>query len=497
MQDMLNSIYATVGQFVPQIVGALIILVVGWVIALIVSSVLRALLKKTTLDEKLAKTLAGEGKKPFDTTRWIPKIVFYGIMLFVLIAFFQSLGLTIVTEPLNKLLGKIFEFAPRILGAGVLLLVAWAVATLLRMLITKALEVSGIDTKLGSQAKIEGKESLPVSKSIANAVYWLVFFFFLPAVLGALALEGLLTPVQGMLNKILAMLPNIFAAGVIVLIGWFIARIIREIVVNLLSAAGIDKLSEKVGLSKTMGTKTLSGIIGMIVYVLILIPVVISSLDTLKIEAVASPAKHMLQTTMNFIPSLFAAVVILIVAYFVGRLICELISNLLAGVGFNAILAKLGIGEEPVEGKKSPSEIAGTVVLIAIMLFAAMEAASALQFTALSELLSEFMVFGGQVIMGLIILGIGLFIANTAANLITSSGSQQGRVLGGTARVAIIIFASAMALRQMGLANEIVILAFGLLLGALALALALAVGIGGRDIAAREVEKLVKKIQGE
>jgi hypothetical protein len=406
------------------------------------------------------------------------------------------LGLTIVTDPLNKLLSKVFEFTPRIIGAGLLLLIAWVVASVLKILITKGLGAAKIDERLGSQAQIEGKERLPITESLANAVYWLVFLLFLPAILSALALEGLLTPVQGMIDSILAMLPNIFAAGIILLIGWFIARIIRGIATNLLLATGIDRLGEKIGLTKVMGQKTLSGILGMLLYILILIPIAIAALDALKIESISAPARNMLQTALNAVPSIFGATLIFVIAYIVGRLVCELITNLLAGLGFNAILAKLGIGKEIPEGKKAPSEVVGYLVFIAIMLFAAIEATQLLQFTALTDLISKFVSFAGQIVMGLIIFGIGLYIAKTVSNLIEGTGTQQGRIIALAAKIAIIVLASAMALRQMGLANEIVTLAFGMLLGAIAVAIALAVGIGSKDIAAREVEKLISKIKG-
>ena len=66
-----------------------------------------------------------------------------------------------------------------------------------------------------------------------------------------------------------------------------------------------------------------------------------------------------------------------------------------------------------------------------------------------------------------------------------------------TARIAIIGLAGAIALRQMGLANEIISLAFGLIIGAIALALALAFGVGGRETAAKELEEWVKSMKSK
>lgn len=54
-----------------------------------------------------------------------------------------------------------------------------------------------------------------------------------------------------------------------------------------------------------------------------------------------------------------------------------------------------------------------------------------------------------------------------------------------------------MALRQMGLANEIINLAFGLLLGAVAVAAALAFGLGARDVAGRHVEDWARSLKGD
>ena len=146
-----------------------------------------------------------------------------------------------------------------------------------------------------------------MTKSISDAVYWLVFLFFLPAILSTLQMQGILEPVQGMIDKILAFLPNIFVAVFIVLIGWFLARIIQQIVTNLLVAAGTDRLSERIGLAPVMGERRLSGVVGLIVYVLILIPVLIASLNAVQLDAITQPASNMLNIILAALPALFAA----------------------------------------------------------------------------------------------------------------------------------------------------------------------------------------------
>jgi hypothetical protein len=123
------------------------------------------------------------------------------------------------------------------------------------------------------------------------------------------------------------------------------------------------------------------------------------------------------------------------------------------------------------------------------LLFAAVAAINILNIEALTTLITGIIVIAGRILAGLVVFAIGLYLANLAYNLITSSGGRQARILGQTARIAIIALISAMALQQIGVASNIVNLAFGLLLGAVAVAIALAFGLGGRDIAAEQIRE--------
>ena len=237
MQAFWNQITQVVGGFIPNLVGALIILIIGVIIAWVLSAITRGLLRRTTIDDRIARWITGDKdkEKPMDVEDGAGKAVFWLVMLFVLIAFFQALGLTIITEPLNRLLSAIFAYIPRILGAGVLLLLAWIIASAVRWLTVRGLGALNLDKRLGDSTGVE-EEPIPVTKSIGDALYWLVFLLFLPAVLTALNLQGLLGPVQGMVDTVLGFLPNLFAAGLLLLVGWFVAKLVQRIVTNLLAA---------------------------------------------------------------------------------------------------------------------------------------------------------------------------------------------------------------------------------------------------------------------
>jgi Mechanosensitive ion channel, conserved TM helix len=481
----------------PHLISALIVLIVGWIVALIIASLVKKGLSRTGWGKKIANKM-GDDAKNVDPDTWISRIVYYILLVFVVIAVLEVLGLTAIVDPLNQMLTEILAYAPRILGGLIIAVIAWIVAVVARKIVASALKAFKVDESVGSQTGLEQKQ-VPLSNSVAEAVYWFVWLLFLPMILDALGVGGILAPIQLMLSKILVFLPNLIAALIILVVGWFIAKIIRRIVTNLLVALGSERFSERIGLSKVLGKQGLGGIIGLIVFILVLIPVLIATLQALAIDAVTQPISNMLNQLLNALPLLFGAALVLIIAYVLGKVVGELVANLLEGLGFDRILVHLGLGKEPVEveGQRSPSEIVGYLAFVVIMLFALIEASQMLNFTLLADIITGFTIFAGRVVLGLIIFAIGIFLANLASRIITTSGMSEAKLLSLAARIAILVFAGAMALLEMGVADQIISLAFGLLLGAIAIAFAVAFGLGGREAAAQEIEKWRRSMKSE
>ncbi len=65
--------------------------------------------------------------------------------------------------------------------------------------------------------------------------------------LSILGLTGLLIPVQNMVNEAVAYLPNLFIAGVIIFVGYILAKIVRGIVEGLSNSLGLQTQAEKIG----------------------------------------------------------------------------------------------------------------------------------------------------------------------------------------------------------------------------------------------------------
>lgn len=369
-------------------------------------------------------------------------------------------------------------YIPKVVGAAILLVIAWIVATILRAVVRRAANAARLDQRAGS----------PVTGSLGDIAYWTVFLFFLPGVLETLGLQQLLVPVQAMVGKVLGFLPNLLGAALIFVVGYFVARLVRQIVSSLLAASGTDHFSEHIGLSSTLGAQKLSGILGLIVFTVMMIPVVQGALDALALRTITEPIQSVFSRMLLVVPALLSAAAVLIVSWFLGRVLGQFVTNLLHGVGFNVLLMRLGWSRSSETNAVTPSEIVGRLVTTGVMFFAVIEAAQLMGFASLSGIVTQFTVFSGQILTGVVVLGVGLYLSNLAVTAIRSSGVNNASTLATAARIGILVLVGAMGLRQMGIASEIINLAFGLLLGAVAVSVALAFGIGGRESAAKLIE---------
>ena len=481
--NFLASLQDTLGTHLPGILGALGILIVGWIIAVTARAGVRKSLALLRVNARVEEST----EQPMDIEGGVALVVFWIILLITLIGVFNSLHLDQVSNPFNALLTQVFGYLPRFAAGVLLLILAWIVASAVRTIVARLLAATPWHRKLSAEAGMA-----PMNKSVGNVLFWLIMLLFVPAIVGAFDLQGLLEPVRGMIDKALDIVPNVVAAFVIGFVGWLVAKILRGIVANLLAAGGLDRVNESVGLARSV---RLSQLAGTLVFIFVFVPALIAALDALKVESVSRPATEMLEIILGAVPHIIAAALILVVTYYVARFASALLSNLLHGVGFDALPEKIGLSH--FRGTLLPSVLVGRLVLFFAMLFATVEAANRLDFEQVRDIVSGFIRFGGDVLLGGVILVIGFWLANLAFEAIRSASGEQASVFARIARVAILGLVVAMGLRAMGIADDIVNLAFGLTLGAVAVAIALSFGLGGREAAGRQMEYWLGRLRKE
>jgi hypothetical protein len=481
MNAMVDAMQSSLGAHIPQLVGAFLILVVGWFVAVALRAGVRRLLGMAGLNRSMA-SMTGQD---LDLESVVSVAVFWLVLILTLAGVFNTLDLGMLSGPFSALMTQFFDFAPRLVAGLLLSLVAWLFAIIARGGVNKLLNATTLDEKLSAHAGMA-----PIGQSVGQALFWLVILLFIPAILNALHMEGLLEPLRAMVAKTLDMLPNGFAALVIGGVGFVVAQVLRSLTTSLLHTAGADQAGAKAGLTETV---QLSRVAGTLVFILVFIPSLIAALDALKVDAISKPATDMLGMMMSAIPHLFAAGLILVVSWMVASFASKLLVNLLVSVGFDTLPARIGMAHA--FEKVPASAVAGRVALFFTMLFATVEAAGQLGFARVGDVVTTFIQFGGDVVLGSAILVIGFLLANVAYEAIDRASGTNTKGLARVARYAILALVIAMGLRAMGIADDIVNLAFGLTLGSIAVAVALSFGLGGREAAGKLMDHWLAKLR--
>ncbi|MFC6380241.1 mechanosensitive ion channel [Psychrobacter glacincola] len=482
MNPMFTSFNGYLGGPIGSIIGAILIFIIGWLVALGIAALVRGVLSKINLNQRMNSSTG----KSYDLEGIISKIVFWFIFIIAISGALSQLNLNSISAPFANMVNQVLTFIPNLIAAIAVGVIGWVIATVARTAINAALSKTSMDERLSEKAGVK-----PMSSTIADMVYWFILLVVLTMVLGQLELDGLFAPLTNMVDKIFSFIPNILIAAVVFVVGYIIAKVVRGIVTNLVSTFDVQKLATKAGLSEQ---NSLPNIAGSLAFLVVIIPTIIAALNALKIDVIARPATNMLNKIMEALPNIFMAIAILVVTFYVVRMVANIIKGLLENTQINQLPAKVGL--QQTMGNKKVSDLVGYAIVFFAMLFASIAAADLLGFEPISAIIAMFIAFGANIILGAIILFIGFWLANIIAGVVERS-EQGSQFLANIVRVLIMGLVLAMGLKAMGIADSIVNLAFGLTLGAVAVAFALSFGLGGQEAAARFLRKMQDKMDKE
>jgi hypothetical protein len=406
---------------------------------------------------------------------------------------------------------QMMEWGPRVLIALLIILATWLVARGVKWALQKA-----IARNPSLQKHTPGNQHETVGHQIGTIAKLIIWLVGIMAALQFLGVAQILQPINALTLSIFDFLPRLIGAGLLFFIGLIIARIARRLVEAVVSAANLDRLLGRIGLTDSGSTSptpppvpaagpatgatttastgaaggSLARAAGMLVFALIIIPVAIAALQVLGIAAISDPATSMLNQILEAIPRVVAAALWIGIAFIAAKFLKSIIEAVLPPTGFDQAIRSTGI----VPATATPSRIVGNIAMVAIILIASIEAAKQLGGGTIAIFLAQVTELGGKVIFGTLIIVAGIFLARIIAGLVGSSTGEGG--FGQTiVRYAIIALFTAIGLTFMGLADVIVMMAFGLILGSAAIAAALAFGLGGRDAAARILSQAADKAQ--
>ena len=215
------------------------------------------------------------------------------------------------------------------------------------------------------------------------------------------------------------------------------------------------------------------------------------------LASIGDSVDHGFAVFFAWVPALLGAIAVLVIGYFVARLVGKLVHRGTHRAGLDRTLHGGPGGSVVSKITSSPSRLLGTIAFWAIFLSAISLAASVLHIKALTAFVGAIWGYLPNVIAALAIFIVAGLIATAVSTLArrTMGDTGIGRVVATGAPILVMTIATFMILDQLQIAPEIVTITYAALLGAIALGSALAFGLGGRDVAARMLEGAYTNVQ--
>ncbi|MBQ8955847.1 MAG: mechanosensitive ion channel [Lachnospiraceae bacterium] len=388
------------------------------------------------------------------------------------------------------LLYSFFEAIPNVVWAVLLLVVAWIAASICRNIVKKIMrrffERNSASTPMEVKASSAGTIEI-----VGNLVFAVIFFLFLPGALEHLGMYSVTEPITTTVTKFLTFLPNIIAAIILIAFGIFLAKLISQIVNTLLKKTKFDTLQEKVNITPKEGS-AFSDIVSKIVYALILVVFVVAGIQVLGISAISEPATEMVGVIFKFIPSLFAAIILIVFGIFLGRLTGGLVQSILAGTGIDKFSKETY--QNGNENATPASKIISSVVTVVIDIIFVVSGIKILGIDVLTEVGNVIISYMPSVLAACLIL-LAAWAASVWVQKAIVKVYPNAASIALIARIVIMVLAGFMAVSQLGISQRIIETLFIGICAAIAIAFALAFGLGGRDWAKKKLDDMSANTQ--
>ena len=379
---------------------------------------------------------------------------------------------------------QITAYLPNLLGALIVLLVGWLVAKGIRALINKLFKKTNWDERVLGKANIKNTNVF-----VGNLVYYIIMILVILIVLEILGVHQVLDPLKNMVNEFLLFIPNLIGAILIGVIGYLLAKFVSKLV-NI-GGSLLDRIVDRTSFKDT---EKIVNVVQKVVFIVIFVPFLIQAFNALQLEALSEPANAILYDFTDMLAQIFVAAAIIIVFVWGGKYLASFLKDLFSSMQLDRFGEKINI-HNMIGANQSLSGLLANILYFFLVFFGIITAVEILGLDRLTDILNEILEITGQILFGLVILALGNYISTIIYDTMTKS--QNNKFIASIIRVASMALFIAIALRTMGIANEIVELAFGLILGAIAVAVALSYGLGGREAAGEHFKHIIGKLRSK
>lgn len=212
-------------------------------------------------------------------------------------------------------------------------------------------------------------------------------------------------------------------------------------------------------------------------------------------ETLLEPVTLLGRQLLGILPNLLATTILFLAGLTLAWAAGQTFERFLRAIGVDRACDRLGLSASLLRGgiKADPSHLIGRTVYWLILLFASMASLEALHLEPIQQLTHATLAYIPHLLIAATIGIAGYLISNFVAQAVliaaVNAGIPPARLIATGARWTVQLLSVAMALEQLGIAQHIVAVGFGITWGGVVLAAALAFGLGGKDLARAFLER--------
>lgn len=212
-------------------------------------------------------------------------------------------------------------------------------------------------------------------------------------------------------------------------------------------------------------------------------------------KALLGPLETLSRNVLAVLPNVLAMSIILLVGLVAAWFTGHVVERLLRVIGLDLLSNRLGVSAALGRGgvKADPSHLVGRAAYWLVVAFAIMAGLGALNLQPLNQFAQSFLAYLPRLFTAALILVVGYLLSNFVSQAVliaaVNAGIPPARLVAACTRWGVQLVAVAMALEQLGIAQNIVVVGFGILLGGVVMATAIAFGLGAKDLAKEYLER--------
>ena len=301
--------------FIPQLLAAVAVGFIGWIVANLVKVGLQKLLDRTQLDEKLS---AEAGVSPISQN--ISDIVYWLILLLFLPIVLSILGLHGLLIPIQNMVNDVISFLPNLFIAAVIVFAGYILAKIIRGI------VEGLLHSLNVQAQVEKIgmfKNANVSQVIGSFVFAIVIITALIIAFEALGVAAISQPATAMLHEVMHAIPNIIAAGLILILAYVVSRFVAKLIADVLSGTGVDDIPAKLDVQRFLGETKVSCLVGYLIVFFTMLFAVSEAANRLGFDQISL----LIAMFIQFGASILLGAVILVIGFWLANIVANVVQR--------------------------------------------------------------------------------------------------------------------------------------------------------------------------